>query len=333
MPKEITHILLGDKMLSGLSNNARQAIENNINIFYFGTMSPDLFYYDVRLPFEKIPSAEVFAEHIHGRSGNSNMDHVYLMLERARTLDQGDRYFAFVAGYLSHVAADTFFHPMIYSITGNYYAESALDRLLAQCRHRVYESSLDLHLLNQTSQSLEEFDMPGKLKLPNDFKNKLIPFFADVLRDTFDPTFPLQPAAFRAVRKSRFLQTLMVSRRAYRFFSYLNRLASYEYDFFINLFYPETPASIEFETSKTTPHPVSGKPYKRDVKFLTRQAIKRGENFIQSAWDFYKGKINKQKVIQAIPPLSLNNGIPNMPVSRMLKYKILPGIESFRNQE
>lgn len=330
MPKEITHILLGDEMLKGLPSAARRAIEDNRNIYYFGTMSPDLFYYDVKLPMERVPSAEVFAEYIHGRNGESNMDHVYLMLERARQANEGDRFFAFVAGYLSHVAADTFFHPMIYSITGNYYADSAVDRKLAQCRHRVFESSLDLYLLGKTGQNLEEFDMPAKLKLPADFEEKLIVFFAEALRETFNPEFPLQPAAFRALRKSRLLQRLMVSRGAYRFFERINGMASHRYDFFLNLFYPPERALLDFETRRTTPHPVSGKPYSRNTQFLIKQSLQRGGLFIRAAWAYYKGKISRSQVARDIPPLSLNNGIKRMPVSRMLHYQIIPGIESFR---
>jgi hypothetical protein len=53
---------------------------------------------------------------------------------------------ALLIGMLSHMAADSCFHPLVYHATGNYYDPDPVKRSLCIQRHRGFEAALDVYL-------------------------------------------------------------------------------------------------------------------------------------------------------------------------------------------
>ncbi len=328
MPKEITHLVVADEVLLSLPRAVRNEILRHRHLYDIGSTSPDLFYYDVSFPFEVLASTEVFSERIHGRSGEDNAAHVLWMLDELnRSPVEGG--FAFLAGYLTHTASDAVFHPMVYSLTGNYFAEDPVERKRARARHRVLETSLDLYLLERRGITLAQFDLPARMRLKKGDTAILTNLYARSLKIAFDPEFPLEKGMLRALRKFRWMTHLMVSASMTRFLHRVNRFAAYAINDFANLFYPEKRSAIAFSTKKKTPHPVTGRPYDRDIEKLMDRSVKNAVRNIHAAARYLDGRISRRRIARLLLPLSLNNGMPRTPVSAMKHYGILDGIERF----
>lgn len=328
MPKEITHLVVADEVLASLPREVRDRILPHRHLYDIGSTSPDLFYYDVPFPFEIMASAEVFSERIHGRSGEDNAVHVLWMLDEIKKspLEGG---LAFLAGYLTHTASDAVFHPMVYSLTGNYFAEDPAERKRARARHRVLETSLDLYLLERRGVTLAQFNLPGRMKLNKRDLEVLTNLYARSLRIAFDPEFPLEKGMQRVLRKFRWMTHLMVSASITRLLHSINRIAAYAINDFANLFYPGQRSDIAFATKKKTPHPVTGRPYDRDIETLMKRSVRNAVRNIQAAARYLDGRISRRRLARLLLPLSLNNGLPRTPVSAMKHYGILEGIERF----
>ena len=60
---------------------------------------------------------------------------------------EDDARFAFVCGFLSHMALDIVFHPWVYAVTGPYYDADPVRQANSQMCHRLVKSWLDLAML------------------------------------------------------------------------------------------------------------------------------------------------------------------------------------------
>lgn len=325
MPKEITHLITADEVLMRLRRNVRTEIEQHRRLYDLGSTSPDLFYYDVPLPFES-SSLEEVAEQIHGRSGEDNSAHILWMLDEVkRTALPGA--FAFVAGYLTHTSADAVFHPMVYSMTGNYFDPDPHERRKARARHRVVETSLDLYLLEKRRITLNDFNLPHRLRVERRHMQ--------IFQELYAPSFggagsPVAADAMRrALRKFSWMLRLMVSSRMSAGLAQLDRLVSGRLLDFVNLFYPARRSGLDFETRKKTPHPVTGKPYDRNIDRLLARAVKDSVRRIHAASDYTAGRISRRRISRIIRPVSLNNGLERTPVEAMTHYRIPAGLERF----
>ncbi len=138
MPKEITHIFFAEKILERLRKEVQKVIKNHPNVYYFGSISPDLFYYYIpsNKKFKDIENLKL-GERIHNSSEN-----LFSLILRIINADNPSRniLFSFLSGYLTHVATDIFFHPYIYHITGNYNDEHPEERKHSQRRQRYNET-------------------------------------------------------------------------------------------------------------------------------------------------------------------------------------------------
>jgi hypothetical protein len=219
---------------------------------------------------------------------------------------------------------------MVYSLTGNYFAEDADERKRSRARHRVLETSLDLYLLERRGMTLVQFDLPARLRLQKGDMAVLINLYARSLKIAFDPEFPLEKGILRVLRKFRWMTRMMVFAFAARLLHALNKFASYAMNDFVNLFYPQKRSSaIAFSTRKKTPHPVTGRPYDRNIEKLMNRSVKNAARNIHAAARYLEGRMSRRQIARILLPLSLNNGMPKTPVSAMKHYGILDGIERF----
>ena len=160
---------------------------------YFGSVSPDIFYYDIRMPWEfRIKNRGlIWGELIHGTHGENSLAHVLAMLEilndakaqaplspnRTLTREERGALLLFALGYLSHVALDTILHPIVYYYSGNYYAEDRAEKLRAEARHRAVETVFDLYNLDSVGQDLRQFRGLKKISLPRQFRDPILGFY------------------------------------------------------------------------------------------------------------------------------------------------------------
>lgn len=86
------------------------------------------------------------AERLHGGEGEDTFEPMRQLVHRVQQMPHDESRLlgiSCIAGMLSHIATDQVFHPLVYYITGNYYAEEAHERRRAQYRHRLFEVYLD----------------------------------------------------------------------------------------------------------------------------------------------------------------------------------------------
>ncbi|HNL55338.1 MAG TPA: zinc dependent phospholipase C family protein [Turneriella sp.] len=192
MPKEITHCLFAEKAVHALAASdfpLRRAagrellflFEKQKEALLFGSVAPDIFYYDIAVPWEKKGPAHgaIWGDLIHGAHGEDTLRHVREMLQvlrepglqapltggRPLSRDEHSLLLLFVMGYLAHVALDTLMHPFVYYYSGNYYAEDAAEKMRSEARHRAIETVYDLWNLERFGTTLAKYRPRARIYL------------------------------------------------------------------------------------------------------------------------------------------------------------------------
>lgn len=200
MPKEITHCLFAEKAFQTLDINSPKADEiknthrKRPQALFFGSIAPDLFYYDISLPWQKKTASggEFLSDLIHGAHGEDSLAHVREMLcilktpqmqtplngKRALHEEEIRLLTLFTMGYLSHVALDTLLHPAVYYLSGNYYASDSQEKACVETRHRVVETVYDLYNLDRFQISLSRFNLNRRISLPKKMRHLILGFFS-----------------------------------------------------------------------------------------------------------------------------------------------------------
>ena len=156
MPKELTHILFADAAARSSStetgrNDLASLLERHRPTLHFGSIATDTLYYELTFPIIDRDYAH-WGEIIHGGQGEDTGTPIREMLRRLQNQPAEPRPktmpdFAFVCGFLSHMALDIVFHPWVYAVTGPYYDPDPDRQADSQMSHRLVESWLDLLML------------------------------------------------------------------------------------------------------------------------------------------------------------------------------------------
>ncbi len=209
MLKEITHCILAERdahTMAASTNPRKKTIgqeiyflfEKHPELLYFGSISPDIFFYDIKLPWEFGVKHRglVWGDVIHGTDGENTLKHVFGMFHilqstelqqqltpgRALTHEEKNGLTLFVLGYLTHVALDTVMHPLVYYFSGNYYAHEHRERLRAEARHRAIETVLDLYNLASINSDLRQYRAMKKMALPPQWRDLVLSLYTLALR-------------------------------------------------------------------------------------------------------------------------------------------------------
>ena len=165
MPKELTHILFADQLTDRLGRaGPAQLLRRNHATLHFGSIATDTLYYEVTFPIIDRDYAH-WGEIVHGGHGEDTGTPIREMLRRLQNRPQNtppsaadDARFAFVCGFLSHMALDIVFHPWVYAVTGPYYDPDPDRQVDSQMSHRLVESWLDLLMLQRFEKTRNNFD-------------------------------------------------------------------------------------------------------------------------------------------------------------------------------
>lgn len=138
MPRETVHCEVLDAVRLYASS---ELLTTYAPFAYVGALAPDAMYY-YRLGRSEFES---LGERMHGSNGEDTYDIPRAMAREILQQPQElrDPLWAFLMGYVSHCVVDRVFHPMIYFLTGNYYAVEAEARARARAEHRGFEVALD----------------------------------------------------------------------------------------------------------------------------------------------------------------------------------------------
>jgi hypothetical protein len=149
MPKEITHWIVAREAASSLDAGTRTgaAVAACPAAFLLGAVAHDGPYY---ARGDKTKAAA--GDRLHGKGVDDAFESVKRIL-RAEALPPAA--LAFSAGVLSHIAADTVFHPAVFYFTG---FPGHPDTSVAgsyMYRHWGFESAMDLHFLSARGEGIE----------------------------------------------------------------------------------------------------------------------------------------------------------------------------------
>lgn len=135
MPAQFTHRILAEAVLRALPASVRRTIDD-LPAYFLGAQGPDIFYFlHIRRGKEKNLGA-----YFHGVG-------VYEGLCSLLAASKGSDFaFSYAAGYLTHYAADTVFHPFVYGMIEkfNEYEPAWRGR-----RHAYIENDLDSYFVQK----------------------------------------------------------------------------------------------------------------------------------------------------------------------------------------
>lgn len=141
MPKENTHLWFARNLLDAAEGVAIPAcIKDAPLYFYLGSIIPDTFFYLPGSRFRRM------ARVLHGSDPEWAGKTPPHLVQRAGHA-KAQRNKAFVLGYLSHLALDRVFHPVVHVLSGKRTDQPSSAALLA--RHRLVETALD-RIVNTT---------------------------------------------------------------------------------------------------------------------------------------------------------------------------------------
>ena len=153
MPSVMTHALIARDSAKYFSPNLLEAVKLHPDYYFLGAQGPDVFF---------------FYRPLSGREGNLgrflHRSRVYTVFEFFLSCLRGEhcgaeyaRLLAYVAGYITHYAADTVFHPYLYR-----YLEKTPKAGMA---HQQIENDWDVYFLRtMDGREVERFPFPFSAK-------------------------------------------------------------------------------------------------------------------------------------------------------------------------
>ncbi|EWY42315.1 hypothetical protein N825_18675 [Skermanella stibiiresistens SB22] len=327
MPKELTHILFADSVSQRLRSAGQSGLADSLAgdraSFHFGSMAPDTLFYQVTVPLldrDHRPWGDV----IHGGAGEDTGAPIRDMLEQlAGTGD--DAKFAFVCGFLTHMALDIVFHPWVYAVSGQYYDDDPVRRTESQARHRLVESWLDLLMLRRRGMDLGDFGAMDAVRANGPTNRACLDLLARSLRAVWriDGDVGRYCRRFHDVHMT--LTRLFASENATAAVAALNRLSGGRLRAFLCLFYPtrrerHPEALFAFDGFR---HPVTGKWVAGDLDALWNEAAALASDLLTAAAEIRAGAPSARLDV-VLRGRSLDVGLANCPASRAVHFDIFP---------
>jgi len=318
IPKELTHWHIAREALRrGIPQEVGEIIASNLPLYYIGAIVHDMAFYDLSKTSEA--SIERFANQLHGVAGEDTLAPLIEIMEMALSQTNKQASLAFLLGMLTHFVADSMFHPMIYYMSGNYFADDQKERSKAVFRHRLLETAIDLWL-----QRVDPMEYPTDL-------NRL-------WREAGEPArqvFKLLVAKYtnhrekniiahfnKAWRNYRFLQTAFSWSIPYQVLTLFRRCGYSEAAKLEALFYKQPLDLSFFDRTLDWLHPVTGEPNKMTLNQLYDLSVKKviklfnhlGKHSVEM-WPF---------ILRELAPLSLDSGLSYVPVKKMKYFRKEP---------
>jgi hypothetical protein len=286
MPKENTHLWFAHDLLDYLPEaSLRGDISHSIDEYHLGSFIPDTFFYS------RTKSIENVSEVLHGKAGSLTNTVIFRVLDEAMT----GRDIAFILGYISHCALDIVFHPMINSLSGDYYDEDPREREKAVTLHRRIETCIDVEIGNP-------------LRIYRLVRLKTIRGL--VFEDIVSRSFSVPVEGIRStLSKQLLLNRMFASITAYRALSLAHRLGIVKTKEHLSLFYgsalherPILQDPLRYHTSEAGPELVTS------LAELFARAREKALRMMEAAHGYSKGTVSRKRLIDEIPGENLSTG-------------------------
>ncbi|MGC7870831.1 zinc dependent phospholipase C family protein [Desulfosporosinus sp. SYSU MS00001] len=326
MPKELTHWHIASAALQkGVPGQLGEMILRDSALFYLGAVAHDIAFYDLSQPPEA--RIEGIGNQLHGVNGENTLFPLIELTKRALVQDKKQSLLVFLLGMLSHLIADSTFHPMVYYMSGNYFAESAEERGKAVFRHRLFETAIDLWL-----EAVDPLEYPSDLihlwreagTTGQEALQLLIDYYAGKSDKSLEKHF------MTAWRNHRFLQTFFRWSTPRRILALYRRLGHPTVEQQEALFYPQRFNLAFLDSRLHWQHPVTGETFEMTMKQLFAETVEK-----VVALFHHLGSESMEKwpdLLRSYPPLSLDSGLAYVPVKKMTYFRQEP-IEDHLRQE
>jgi hypothetical protein len=284
MAYENTHLWAADTIRAQFRNQALgEIISKGIDYFYLGSVFPDTCSYSRDRGIRKI------SDRLHGETGIASNEVVFDVLDRIiQAPDENN--FAFICGYLTHMAIDIVFHPMVVYISGYLPRQNSKRASHSSYLHWLYETFIDKHFNNR-------FYLDQMIK-PAIVRNLIILSVLNVPEQAAEAALHRQISYFRRVNS--------------RFYYWVYRLAihlrfidkKYIGGFYAHLNYDRTglPEKIHFRDL------FSGEEKEATLDSLMNRSLSMGKDMLSAAYDYYCGKIDRETCKNTIVGHNLDTG-------------------------
>ena len=311
MPRDLTHVILADDTRSLLSKQARMCTYKNRAAFHMGAISHDSFLYGLH---------SENSTKMHGGFGDDTRAVVLEMLDDVRQEKNPalrEKKKAFAYGFLCHTAADSVFHPFVYSVSGSQVKENNPDDRhvqMAKTRHRYVETWMDVHFLKEKRRNLDGYK-PFKKVADNPDRDALSDFFCKSYQKAYGIEDDLTGAYDRSMTMQLFIGRVTKSQTLGKVLRKLDDFLDGRLGTAISGFYQKDrkiPAKLE--DFKEFKHPVTGEVVHKSLKDLTKDTLACGAQFIDAA-EMYIENGDRQAFLQAVPNINLDTGVENTRLS------------------
>ncbi|AET66818.1 hypothetical protein Desor_1151 [Desulfosporosinus orientis DSM 765] len=318
MPKELTHWHIAREALHrGIPLEVGKIITGNPVLYYIGAVAHDIPFYDMTKPMEA--RIEGVANQLHGVAGENTLTPLIEMMETALAKRDSDNSLAFLLGMLTHFVADSVFHPMVYYLSGNYFANDPEERSKAVFRHRLLETAMDLWL-----QMLDPLDYPmdlnGLWRDSGEEGRQALRLIVNRYAYQEDKSF--QARFEKAWRNQRFLQTAFSWSMPWRVLAVCRRYGYFKTEKLEALFYSQPLDLSYFNESLDWQHPISGEAHKMSLHEIYDLSVKKVIILFEQLAEYSREKW--PQVLGTLPPLSLDTGLPYVPVADMRFFRNEP---------
>lgn len=311
MPKELTHWHIArEAMKKGIPGEVGKIIASNPALYYLGAIAHDIGFYDLSSP--SLANLEHVANQLHGVGGENTVAPLCEIMKRALGQNNHRVHLAFLLGMLTHFVADSTFHPMVYYMSGNYFAEDPEERDKAVYRHRLLETAIDLWL-----KSVQPMDYPsGLLQLWRDTGETERKAFRLLIEQAVCNGDIRKIEHFhKAWRNYRLLQTVFGWSTPRKMLSIYRSFGHLSVGKLEALFYTQPLDLSFFETKLAWRHPVTGERHAIMIEAFFDLCVKKVVRLFNQLTEQPLEKW--AHFLCELSPLSLDTGLPLVPVARM----------------
>lgn len=284
MPFENTHLFLADKVQQALPNDdVALVLKEHLDYYYIGSIFPDTLF------FTREENLSRVAFRLHGDDGQPTNRFAFDVLDRSRETESR-RDFAFIAGFLTHCAADITFHPIVFYISGYMPNAPEQARKRTSFLHWQYETLID-QLMNDRFR-LEELVQPHLVR------DLVAPDVLGVDVDTI----------IRHLERQRWYFLKIRSRFYYHVFRLLCRLGVVPPELVAGFYESSKTGGIALPQRIPFQDVVSGEEMETSLDELTEQCVGLGGRLVAAAHDYFTGAIDRVECESTMKGESLHTG-------------------------
>lgn len=311
MPRDITHVILANEAANTIRN---KEIFDNLGAFHMGCIACDSFLYT---------ASPQLSSRLHGGYKDDTRAVVIEMMNELKKENdpaKASEKKAFIYGYLCHMAADTIFHPLIYSISGSHLKgsnRSISDMALSKACHRYAETWLDLHMMQDKHISFNNFRPFRKIITKITMRTRLDDFFTDCFQNalkakkyTWGDNFDLQAQFHNGMTRQLFVDKITQNQTIAQMLRKLDKFLNGKLKTYTSGFYNFDKNIPKRLTAGSFIHPVTGETINKSIRDLEKDTIDYSVRYIKAADEYIRtGDLKAFKKV--VPNFNLDTGTVN----------------------